>query len=744
MCFNLQLPVGICGLSLFVALSNCCCAKEPMLNSQYLRDYAETRGFMLGRPVQAKPTPDGKAVLFLRAQARTPKLRLYEFDLDTGKTRELLTPEQVLQGAEEKLSPEEKARRERQRVSVGGFTNFQLSEDGSLVLLSLSGKLYVYDRSKAEVRGLATGPGALVDPKFSPDGKQVSYVRDYDVFVFDLSLNKETRVTTGGTEKKPHGLAEFVAQEEMGRFTGYWWAPDSKSMAFEEADAEGVEVWYVSDPAKPEQPALASYYPRPGKANIKVRLGIVPATGGEMTWVDWDRKQYPYLTQVRWDKTGPLTVQVETRDQKELALLLVEPATGKTSGLVTERDPAWVNLHQDVPRWLEDGKRFLWTTERDGGPRLELRTIRGELKRVLVPPSTGFQALVDVDPKTDQIVYQASADPTQSHLFRLDLDRDKPEKLTDVPGIHAAVFAKNHSIYVHQASLPRAMPKATVHRANGEQIGELASVAEDPSFVPNAELVKAGEEPGFSSSILRPHGFDSNKRYPVVLHVYGGPKHQMVLAAMNTRLLDQWLADQGFIVATLDGRGTPGRGREWERILSKQFGSIPLEDQVAGLKALGKRYSELDLDRVGVFGWSFGGYLSAMAALRRPDVFKASVAGAPVVDWLDYDTHYTERYLGLPDQDAEAYKKASLLTYAADLKGPLLLIHGTADDNVFFRHSLKLADALFRAGRDFEILPLPGLTHMVPDPVVMQRLHGRIAQHFKKHLGEPKENGSEK
>jgi dipeptidyl-peptidase-4 len=352
--------------------------------------------------------------------------------------------------------------------------------------------------------------------------------------------------------------------------------------------------------------------------------------------------------------------------------------------------------------------------------------------------------LVDVDPKTGQIVYQASTDPTQSHLFRLDLDKDKPEKLTDAPGNHTAVIAKNYSIYVHQASLSSAMPKATIHRGNGEQIGELSSVAEDPGFVPQAELVKVGDEPGFYSSILRPHGFDSHKRYPVVLHVYGGPKHQMVLAAMNTRLLDQWLADQGFIVAALDGRGTPGRGREWERILSKHFGSIPLEDQVAGLNALGKRYPELDLDRVGVFGWSFGGYLSALAALRRPDVFKASVAGAPVVDWLDYDTHYTERYLGQPNQDAEAYREASLLTYAADLKRPLLLIHGTADDNVVFRHSLKLADALFRAGRDFEILPLPGLTHMVPDPGVMQRLHGRIAKHFKKHLGEPKENGPEK
>ena len=197
------------------------------------------------------------------------------------------------------------------------------------------------------------------------------------------------------------------------------------------------------------------------------------------------------------------------------------------------------------------------------------------------------------------------------------------------------------------------------------------------------------------------------------------------------------MADQGFVVVSFDGRGTPNRGRDWERAITRRFGTVPLDDQVAGLKALGAKFPEMDLGRVGVYGWSFGGYLAALAVLREPDVFKAAVAGAPVVDWLDYDTHYTERYLGLPDRHAEAYREASLLTYAKDLRRPLLLIHGTADDNVYFRHTLKLTNALFREGKDFDLLPLPGLTHMVPDPVVMQRMYGKFAAYFKKHLGEP-------
>jgi dipeptidyl-peptidase-4 len=710
--------------------------KDAPLDTSYLRTHAETRGFMLGRPVQARPTPDGKAVLFLRAQARVPTLRLYEFDVATRRTRALLTPEQVLKGAEEKLSPEEKARRERMRVSVGGFTQFQLSDDGALILVSLSGKLYTLRRADGRVEALHAGPGVLLDPRFAPDGKSVAYVRDHDLYVYDLAGRKEHRLTAGGSERLTHGLAEFVAQEEMSRFSGYWWSPDSRSLAYEEADAAGVETWYVADPARPELPPHPSFYPRPGKANVKVRLGVVPAAGGDTVWLRWDARRYPYLTSVHWGKRGPLTVCVQTRDQKELLLLKADPATGKTRVLATETDPAWVNVRQDVPRWLAGGKSFLWVSERAGGPELEWRDANGKLRRVLVGRAAGLQGLLDVDP-AGQVFYRASPDPTQAVVYSLSLEKGKPVPLSTGGGVHSAAFSKNHATVVEQAMLPDAMPRTTVRLAGGRRADELPSVAEDPPFVPRAELLKVGKGPGFHAAVVRPRDFDGKRRYPVIVDVYGGPQHSQVLAVMGTRLLDQWLADQGFIVVSIDGRGTPGRGRDWERAIAGRFGSVPLEDQVAGLRALGRRFPEMDLDRVGIVGWSFGGYLSALAVLRRPDVYKAAVAGAPVTDWFDYDTHYTERYLGVPDAGAAAYKEASLLTYAADLRRPLLLIHGTADDNVYFRHTLKLANALFRAGKDFELLPLPGLTHMVPDPVVTERLWSRIVKHFHEHLGQP-------
>jgi dipeptidyl-peptidase-4 len=713
-------------------------ADEKPLDAAFLRTYAETRGFMLGRPSKAKPTPDGKAVLFLRSEPRVAKMKLYEFDTATGKTRELLTPEQVLKGAEEKLSPEEKARRERQRVSVGGFTDYQLSEDGSLILLTLSGKLYVIGRAKGDVRELKTGPGTIVDPKFSPDGKSVGYVKDYDVYVYSLADDKERAITKGGTEEKSHGLAEFVAQEEMERYSGWWWSPDGQFIVYEEADAKGVEVWYVADPAKPDQQPQSQYYPRPGKKNVAVRVGIVPVAGGETVWIDWDHKKYEYLTQVRWEKYGPLTITVQTRLQNEVELLKVDPKTGKTEQFVTlGKDSTWVNLHQDTPKWPSTDEMLLWTQKNDAPEFLTLLNKKNEASFWVIAGESPPRALLSFDPEYRQVFYVERKDPTQAQVFASDVKSREP--LSKDTGINTATFAKNHSkTYVLSSTTPSAMPKSTVHKADRTLIGELPSVAESPGFTPKVEFIKVGPDPGFYAAIVRPHGFDPKKKYPVIVDVYGGPGHQVVVQAMRDWLLPQWLADQGFIVVAIDNRGTPNRGRDFERAIYKKFGSVPLEDQVTALQALGKKYTELDLERVGIYGWSFGGYMSALAVLKRPDVYKAAVAGAPVTDWLDYDTHYTERYLGLPQDNPEAYKEASLLTYAADLKRPLLLIHGTADDNVYFRHSLKLANALFRAGKDFEILPLPGLTHMVPDPVVMERLYQRIAGHFQKHLGQPR------
>jgi dipeptidyl-peptidase-4 len=716
-------------------------APKPMTDRKpdtFLRQFSETRRYMSGRPGKSRITPDEKTILFLRTQPTSATQVLFAFDVASGTAKELLTPESILKGAEETLTVEEQARRERMRVSSRGFTTFDLTEDGARILVSLSGKLYVVERSTGKVTELKTGPG-VIDPHFSPDGRQIAYVRDQDVYRIDLATNKEQRVTKGGTPEKTHGLAEFVAQEEMRRYSGFWWSPDARHIAYTESDTSGVEKLTIVDVMHPEKGGNTFPYPRPGKANAVVRLGITPVTGGKTVWVSWDAKAYPYLATVAWQEGGPLTVLVQNRTQTEQQLLAVDPRTGKTRLLLTEKDEAWINLDQDFPRWLADGSGFLWYTERNGGPEVELRNADGSLARSWVKPDAGFRGMARFVEKDRTLYFFGDPNPPESYLYRVK-DGGVPARIstgTPAPAYEVpAAISKEGGLIVAVSQTDTTMPRFQVLRSDGTRVGELPSVAAEPPFTPNMQFFQVGKE-GFHASVIRPRNMKPGVKLPVVVKVYGGPTTTVVSRGMAGNLLNQWLADQGFIVVKFDGRGTPLRTAAWERVVKYDFATTTLDDQIAALKALAEKVPEMDMSRVGIEGWSFGGYMAALAALKRPDVFKAAVAGAPVVDWLDYDTHYTERYLGLPQEHPEAYEKSSLLTYAKDPSKPigkLLLIHGTADDNVYFFHTLKLSHALFLAGKPHELLPLSGLTHMVPDPLVSQRQYEWALQHFQKNL----------
>jgi dipeptidyl-peptidase-4 len=754
-------------LALLIPCAAVARAAEPApakpVDTSFLKKYAETRRFMLGRPQSPKVAPDGKAVLFLRAAPDDPKLKLFEFDTATGRTKEVLSPAALLKGGEESLTPEEKARRERMRLSAGGFADFHFDKTGASVLLPLSGRLFVFERATGKVTELKTGAGgAVVDPKWSPDGKRIAYVRGFDVYVYDLASGKESAVTTGGTITKTHGLAEFVAQEEMGRFSGYWWSPSGDSIAYEEADHTGVERWYVADPFKPGQKPAEQFYPRPGKKNVSVRLGVVPVQGGETVWVEWDRDKYEYLAKVEWQKYGPLTVMLQDRKQRIVDLFEVNSQTGQLNRLFSLKTQhgsgEWINLDHVAIYWAKDRRVALQRAD-----EMVVITETGDVKPEIRDITSFFiniDKIAHFDTDTGGGVFQATSHPHRMHAFLLKYgDHAKPLRVNEVVqltserGVHTVAGTAQFPIVT--STTPKSMPVVNVFNADGNLVGTLSSVAEEPKVTPNVEFIPDPPEPRFHDSgktqdnppdkdecfaaIVRPRDFDPKKRYPVVVDVYGGPKHLHVQQAMRNWLIPQWLADQGFIVVAIENRGTPGRGREWESAVYQKFGTVPLEDQVKGLHLLCDKYPEMDRDRVGIVGWSFGGYMAANGVLRRPDVFKAAVAGAPVTDWADYDTHYTERYMGLLPESKKAYEEASLIPLAKDLKRPLLLVHGTADDNVYYRHTLKLSDALFRAGRDFEALALPGVTHMyTADPLVTERLWSKTATFFKSHLGEPK------
>ncbi len=712
-------------------------AANAAASDNFLREFAETRRYLAGRPVNAQLTPDSKSVLFLRGAPKDPRQLLFELDVASGQTKELLTPESLLKGASETLSVEEKARLERQRVTARGFTSYQLSKDGAKVLVALSGKLYVFERASGKVTQLQTGEGAAIDPKFSPDGSAVAYVRANEVRLVDLKKNVEKAVTKGGSALKPNGVAEFVAQEEMNRFSGYWFSPDGKAIAFQATDHTGVEQLSIADPMKPEAEADRFYYPRAGKTNAKVKLGITPVGGGAVTWAQWDSEAYPYLATVRWQPKAPLCIVVQNRAQTKEQLLQVDEKTGKTKLLLAEEDAAWVNLSQEFPAWLPDGSGFFWLTEKNGGPELELHAADGSFKSTWVKKDAGWAKTTDAvayDEATRTLYFTGSADPAGSTVWKVtDGGAAVAVKLEGFPEAASqwARLSNDGKVLVAGYTAIGTMPRAAVFDSSGKKIADVPSVAVEPSLKVTAEVKKAGD---FWTMVFKPEGMKPGVKLPVILSVYGGPGHNMVVYTQREHLIDQWLANQGFIVVKADGRGTQRRGRDWERAIKGDFATGIAGDQLAALKALAKTVPEMDLQRVGVYGWSFGGYLSALLTLGFGDAVKSGVAGAPVVDWHDYDTHYTERYLGVPPADDKAYDVSNVLTYVPKAKRPLLVLHGTADDNVYFLHTLKLSDALFRAGKPHQVLPLSNFTHMVPDPVVTERLYERIAQFFKETL----------
>lgn len=713
----------------------------PLADPAFLEQFAATYRFRAGTPTGITPTPDGKAVLFLRSGPRSVVQDLYEFDVATGAERVLLTAEAILQGGEEKLSAEELARRERMRMTSRGIASYSLSKDGRTILVPLSGKLFLVDRATAKVREVGSGAGFPIDPRFSDDGSKIGCVRDGKLCVIDVATGVERILAAPESPDVEYGVAEFVAQEEMDRREGYWFSPDGTRIAYTMVETTGMERFTIADPMDPSKPANTWPYPRPGKANAAVRLMVSATEPGTPVEVEWDRAAYPYLISVVWTKNAPLTFVVSNRAQTEFVVYSAD-AAGRVTELLRERDDAWVEVRQSVPHWFKDGSGFLWISEASGWPELEWRDSSGKKVATLAGKGIGFRDLIGFDEAAGKAYVSAGQDPTVQHVWVVPkLARIAPIPLTSGDGIHGMISSEGFETSVVVSSTSTGERSWKVFAGGGEK-GSLRSVAETPPFMPKIEWTTVGSgEREFHATILRPRDFKAGTKYPVIASVYVGPTAKTVTKQLYGSLLNQWFADHGFIVVAVDNRGTPDRGREWSRAWKTQSGNakgdlidIGLADQVEALGWLGAKYAELDMERVGVYGWSFGGYASAMFASRRPDIFKAACAGAPVCSWEDYDTAYTERYLGLPQDNPEGYKNGDVLTWVGQLRVPLLLIHGTADDNVYFMHSLKIADALFRAGRDFDFLVLPGFTHMVPDPVVTRSLYSRVARFFEEHL----------
>ena len=699
----------------------------------------ETKGFRLGSPQQFQMLPDGRTVLFLRAEPPSTAQELFAFDRETKQERKLFDLTQLDQGGGQ-ISAEERALRERLRMQSTGISFYSVDPAGERLLIPYRGKLYTWNLKTSVLTEIAKGQGPVFQAQWSPDGRWVAYVRAHNLYVAPAAGGPEIALTQGGSEEKTYGLAEFVAQEELGRQEGFWWSPDSQHLLLEEVNQAGVERLSLSDPAHPQIEAQRPFYPRPGKPNVKTRWGIVSVQGGTIQWIDRAWPTAEYVAVVQWE-SGHLNVQLLDREQKHRTLLEVDPKTLKAKILVEEHDAAWVHAEAGYPRWLSDQRGFLWKSEQQGAAVLELRDSRGGLLRSLTASDFGFQQLLGLDPQQKQALLLASKLPEASAVFKLDLQTGEIRSVKELGDGQVHGYARFPSpLYVLRAE-----------RLNGDEHWQLRSWSDDredaiASHVPaplrkaHVEIRQLGRD-AVRVSIVRPSYFQAKQRYPAIEQVYGGPGSQMVKLSGRAYLGDQVLADAlGAIVIRMDTRGTPGRGRDWERALAGKFGSLPVGDHSEIWKDILKAVPEIDPKRIGVTGWSYGGYFAAYAALWKPELYRVAVVGAPPVDWLDYDSTYTERYLGLPEREEKAYKDASLLDLIARTKeqsrvpSPMLIFHGTADDNVFFLNSLKFVDALERQGYPYEFVPLVGMTHMVSDTQLDERRFQRTLAFFAKYL----------
>lgn len=664
------------------------------------RHSAQTQGFTLGAPRDFSISPHGDAVYFLRSPSGTNRSNaLWKLSTHTGEEHLVVDPAD-LQG-DEQLTAHEQARRERARERATGITGYTVEEFGRYALFGLSGRLFRCDLDTSSTHDLGV-QGPVADPRPAPTGDRIAYLSDRSLRLVNPDGSDDHVLAASEDDTVSWGNAEFIAAEEMGRQHGYWWAPDGRRLLVARVDESPVHRWYLTDPTNPADQPRTIRYPAAGTGNAEVTLHVFGIDGSRLP-VDWDHESLPYLTAVHWSKHGPPLLSVQSRDQRTQVVLKLEPETGRTTELHRETDPHWVELHPSTPAWTPSGE-LVTISVRDGAYRL---LVDGKPWSDL---HWQIRAVLDISDE-DILVSAYGTDPTEIHLLRC--TPNATSAVTTSPGVHNGVRAGS-TLVLTSADLNKLATTVEVFD-EGHSVARISSNTASPDLSLRVELLRLGQRE-LASALLLPNNYRPEQGpLPVLLDPYGGPQGQRVLARQRGFLTSQWFADQGFAVLVTDGRGMSGRGPDWDRAVAGNLAEPPLDDQIDALHAAADRRSELDLTRVAMRGWSFGGFLAAMAVLRRPDVFHAAIAGAPVCDQKLYDTHYTERYLGDPHDQPENYANSSPITFAADLTRPLLLIHGLVDDNVVPAHTLRLSEALTAAARPHTTLMLPGVSHVPRD-----------------------------
>jgi dipeptidyl-peptidase-4 len=683
--------------------------------------------------VGLKISPDGARVTYLQGKAEDKdRLDLWEYNIHSGRAR-ILVDSKALAPAKEKLSDEELNRRERQRTAaLSGILEYSFAPSGRAVLFPLGGNLYYCDLTKPAkdaVVEINHSTSFASDAAISPAGGYVAFVRDQNLQVYDIAKGHAKALTSDGGGPIKNGMAEFVAQEEMDRSTGYWWAPDDRHIAFAHVDETPVKVTERFEIAADNVSTFAQRYPAAGGHNVLIRLGVTDVQSGAVTWIDLGSETDIYIARVNWLPDGKtLAIQRESRDQRRLDLLFADIETGHSRVMLTETSKTWIELNNELT-FLTHSREFIWGSNRDGYQHLYLYDYDGHLLRQLTSGAWNVddfrsRAIKGIDEKNRFVYFTATEkSPTERQFYRTSLDTQDPHKIERISqenGLHGVTMSRDAKFYVDEFTNSTQPLQVSLHAADGKALATLLENrlnAQHPdapyladNSVPEIGTLTAVDGQTLYYRLYKPLHFDPAKHYPAIVDVYGGPGVQRVLDSWTGSSFTQILTRAGYVVFQLDNRGTAFRGTAFQAPIHDKLGDVEVADQVLGARWLGSQ-SFVDPARIGVWGWSYGGYMTLMLMFKAPEVFRAGVAGAPVTDWGLYDTHYTERYLDRPQANETGYAASSALPYAKDLKGSLLVMHGMADDNVLFLNSTKLFRKLQDLGKPFDVMVYPGAKH---------------------------------
>ncbi len=684
-------------------------------------------------------TPDGKELSYFetKGSGKEAKTELWAMDAASGERRLLVAADKL-----ESILPVDTSR-PTQATGLGrrAPSQYQWAPDGAGILFQGLTALAWLDVKPQTGRTLVAGKATLADPKISPDGRYVSFIRDHNLWLVSVADGKERAITHAGMEQVRKGELDWVYPEELDIKTACWWSPDSSAIAYLEMDERKVSQYPMVDFSSPSGEAEMERYPPAGGANPIVRVFVASMNGGEPRTMDIGAETDIYIPRVNWlTDSKHLAIQRLNRTQTTLDLLIADTATGKTRGALSENDPNWINVSDDL-YFLKDGKRFLWSSERSGYRHLYLYELEGKQLAQLTKGDWEVSSLDGVDESKGLLYFTATEkSPMERHLYRVAFDGAGFARLTKDDGTHAAVLAPNAAAFYDTYSNTATPPRQDLYRADGSRIAtinenKIAELADYHLSPMEFVTVKSRDGVQLNASIIKPPDFNPQNKYPVLVYTYGGPHAQVVRNMWGGAnfLWHQLMAQKGYIIFSVDNRGSEGRGHAFETPLHFRMGAQELSDQRDGVQYL-KSLPYVEAKRIGIWGWSYGGHMTLHAMFEAGDDFKVGFAGGPVTDWRYYDTIYTERYLGLPQKNEKGYQDSSPVKYAGQLKGKLLIAHGTGDDNVHYANTLAVINDLIEAGKYVEVMAFPGRGHGVSDPPARRVLWQRVTQFFLDNL----------